>query len=80
MGDAEIIEAKFKKARYLYNEAKKETLDNNLPDPEKWIHNKDELKNGWKEYVDKANSNIIFKMTMLNNSFSHYMQYMYDNF
>ena len=80
MEGEDIIDAKLKKARYLYIKAKKEIFGNNFPDPEIWIHNKDELKNGWLKYVDKANSNIILKMTMLNNSFSHYMQYMCDNF
>ena len=81
MGGTELIAVKLQKALHLYNKAKMEIFDNDtdLPNPGSWIYNKDELKNGWLKYVDKANGNIILKMCMLNNSFSHYMQYMRDN-
>ena len=78
--DTKIADTKLQTAWDLYNKAKSEIFDNSFPDPKIWIHNKDKLKNGWLEYVDKANGNNILKLTMLNNSFGYYMQYMYDNF
>ena len=75
------MESKLQTAWNLYNQAKRELFDDTFPDPVVWIYNKDNLIKSWLQYVDRANKccNIV-SQSMLNNSFSKYMQYMYDNF
>lgn len=55
----------------------------NLPDPVNWIYNQDIMRKAWEEYINK-NSDvdipIFMKKLMLNNDFSNYMKFMYENY
>ena len=74
------MDSKLKTAWDLYTKAKREVFDDQFPDPVIRVYNREQLRHAWLQYVGKTNSNPILRLTMLNNSFADYMQYMCDNF
>ena len=69
------------KSKELYTICHDEGCDN-LPDPTNWIFNQDKMREMWENYKARCDEcdHIMLKNMMLNNSFSKYMEFMYDTY
>lgn len=76
------LKQKYKTAAKLYKIAKEEIeLDGKTFDinPDIWLINQNTLRNGWEKF-NSGLENSPLKHIMLNNSYSNYTKYMYDNY
>jgi hypothetical protein len=76
------LEQKYITSKELYEEAREELkLDNKKfdIDPETWHHNQDKMRIGWEKHLSTI-KNSPLKEVLLNNSFSNYMNFMYNNY
>ena len=69
-------------AERLYNLACSEPDVNDLPNPTIWLCNQTKMRKSWENMLESLNDAPKQSMlqSMLNNSFSNYMQYMYDTY
>lgn len=64
-----------------YEEAKNDLYGNQeLVDPVLWLHNQDKMRKSWEEFKNKSKNDDLFCQILVNNKFSKYMDFMYDNY
>jgi len=74
----ELMKSYSKNAIKLHNECLNEKCK--ALDPDSWIANQDKMRKAWEAFNLKLENNKVLKKIMLNNSYSNYMQFMYDTY
>lgn len=74
------MENYYDESHKLYKRCCEDRCDG-IVDPVNWIFNQDKMRVMWETYKqDVENKTEIIKNAMLNNSFSKYMDFMYDTY
>ena len=73
-----------READQLYLLAKRDGTDYGasmpLPEPVIWIHNQDTMRKMWEIFKSKCEGTGMIGDMLINNSFGHYMKFMYENY